>query len=167
MRGKDRFSEYPCEIRVSTERPELRFVRLPGHFAVPGPVPPAWAAQVVLLLDDGKVAVCRGEPGDQPAGDLAPARCPVYALGHGGPPVVPTGLVFVRFREGVRVEERSGALAAAGYALKQIPSFAPHAAWVEAASGGIAEALTGIPRLEALLDVINVEPQMLSERVRR
>lgn len=152
---------------MSTERPDLRYVRLPGYFAVHGRVSESWASAVVLRLDDGRIAVCRGDPGTRPEGGESLVVSPVYALGPEGPPAVPTGLVFLRFREGVRAEERRAAIARAGYTVRQIISYAPHAAWVEASSGKIADALSGIPKLEALPDVANVEPQMLSERVRR
>jgi hypothetical protein len=45
-----------------------------------------------------------------------------------------------------------------------VPAYAPHAAWLEAADGSLAQALGGIARLEALSDVENVEPQWLTER---
>jgi hypothetical protein len=161
------FSEYPQEFRVSTARPDVRYIRLTGHFAVHGPVPAPWASQVVARFDGGKIAVCRGDPGDQPTGGASVVCGPVYARGPDGSPAVPTGLVFVRFREDVRAEGRRQALSQAGYVVKEIAPYAPHAVWVEASSGGIADALNGIPRLEALSDVVNVEPQMLSERARR
>lgn len=167
MGEENLFSNYPDQIRSSSERPDVRYLRLPGHFAIHGEVPGGLRSSVELLLDDGRIAVCRGEPGDQPATAKSVVVTPVYSLGPKGPPVVPTGLVFVRFKEGVRVEERGEILSRAGYTVTQALSYAPHAAWVRASSGGVAEALSGIANLEALPDVVNVEPQMLGERVRR
>lgn len=167
MGKKNLFSGYPSQVRVSTERPNLWYVLLSGHFAIHGKVPPSLKSSVVWHLSEEKITVCRGEPGDQPGGFESVAMGPVYALEPGGPPAVPTGLIFVRFKEAVRIEEQHEALAQAGYRIRQTLPYAPHAAWVQASFGGIAEALTRIANLEALPDVVNVEPQMLTERVRR
>lgn len=167
MAEENRFPEFPRQIRASSERPDLRYVRLPGYFAVHGPVPASWASAVVRLIEDGRIAVCRGEPGSRLDEFESVMLSPVYALEPNGPPAVPTGLVLVRFGETVRVEERRSELERAGYTLKQILAYAPFAAWVRASTAGIAEALAGIAHLEALPDIVNVEPQMLTERVRR
>lgn len=167
MAKKNPFSRYPSQVRASTERPDVRYVHLAGHFAIHGKVPPSLASSVVWLLNEENIAVCRGEAGDQPADSESVTLSPVYALGADGPAAVPTGLILVRFKESVRIEERHEALARAGYTVRQTLAYAPHAAWVQASSGGIAEALTGIATLETLPDVVNVEPQMLTERVPR
>ncbi|MFQ5846048.1 MAG: hypothetical protein ACE5IQ_00065 [Candidatus Methylomirabilales bacterium] len=167
MPKENLFSKYPHRVRASTEQTEVWYVRLSGYYAVHGPVPASGAGSVVVLLDGGRIAVCRGKPGRRRKGSESVRVSPVYGLGPNGPPAVPTGLVFVRFREEVRIEERRGALEEAGYTVRHILSYAPHAAWVQARFGGIAEALTGIAHLEALPDVVSVEPQLLTERVRR
>lgn len=167
MAEKNRFSQFPRQIRASSERADLRYVRQPGCFAVHGPVPASWASAVVLLIDDGRIAVCRGDPGDRVQDFASVTVSPVYALEPNGPPAVPTGLVLVRFGETVRVEDRRGEIERAGYTVKQILSYAPCAAWVAPSAAGIADALAGVDRLEALPDIVNVEPQMLTERVRR
>jgi len=64
-------------------------------------------------------------------------------------------------------ETRRKELARAGYEVVQLLVYAPQAAWVRARSGGIAEALTSIPALEALAEVENVEPQMLMKSTQR
>lgn len=161
------FSGYPQQVRASTARSDLRYVRLPGHFAVHGRVPASWESSVIVLLEEGRIAVCRGEPMPQPASSELVALSPVYAIGPEGPPAVPTGFIFVRFKETIHAAKRRAALAQAGYTVRQILPYAPHAAWVEASSGGIARALTRIASLEALPDVVSVEPQMLSESSRR
>lgn len=53
------------------------------------------------------------------------------------------------------------------YELVESLAYAPQAAWLRAPAGDIADALAGLPRLEQLPDVENVEPQMLMESVRR
>ena len=65
------------------------------------------------------------------------------------------------------LEERRAEIEAAGYEMAQALDYAPHAAWVRARSGRIADALNGLRRLEAIPDVENVEPQMLTPRAAR
>jgi len=98
--------------------------------------------------------------------ERADAR-PVYVLQPGGTPAVPTGLVFVRFKEGVKPNERTRDIEKAGYEIEQTLDYAPEAAWLRAKSGEIADALKGIDKLARIADVENVEPQMLMRRVSR
>ena len=92
---------------------------------------------------------------------------PVYALQPGGAPAVPTGRVFIRFKEGVAVKDRLQEIEQAGYEIAQSIEYAPHAAWLRARSGEIADALTNFQTLERITDVENVEPQMLMQRTKR
>ena len=89
---------------------------------------------------------------------------PVYVLQPGGTPAVPTGLVFVRFKEGVKPNERTKDIEKAGYEIEQALDYAPEAAWLRAKSGEISDALKGIDKLARIADVENVEPQMLMRR---
>lgn len=117
----------------------------------------------VASLEGGDITIV-------PAGQAAdgPNRVgPVYRAGPGGPIAAPTGRVFVRFREGTSAESESGALAAAGFALESVPSYAPHAAWVRPASGRVADALVELDRLRRLPGVEGVEPQLVSEAAHR
>jgi hypothetical protein len=92
---------------------------------------------------------------------------PVYRLEPDGPLAVPTGKVFVRFKEGVEAETRRAEIEGAGYEIIQTPPYAPSSAWVRSAGGDIARSLSDIEALEKLADVENVEPQMLVERAQR
>jgi len=87
---------------------------------------------------------------------------PVYRREPGGGLAVPTGRALVRFAEGESAAERGDELAATGYKLEGVPRYAPHAAWVRASDGGIAETLRNLDRLGRLPGVENVEPQMIS-----
>lgn len=117
-------------------------------------------------LGDGGISV-------EPAGSRAAQSVedallgPVYLRVPGGGVAVPTGRALVRFSEGVAADDQRDELARAGYAVDEILRYAPHAAWVRATSGAIADALRDLPRLEALAQVQNVEPQLLSEATRR
>lgn len=92
---------------------------------------------------------------------------PVYRRDPGGGLAVPTGRALVRFSEGVAADDQRDELAKAGYAVEEILRYAPHAAWVRASSGEIADALRDLSRLEELAQVENVEPQLLSEAAPR
>ena len=89
---------------------------------------------------------------------------PIYALQPGGSSAIPTGLVFVRFKSGVRSTERLREIEDAGYEISETVEYAAEAVWVRAKSGDIADALKGIDELEKIADVENVEPQMLRRR---
>jgi hypothetical protein len=161
------FSEFPERIHASTERPHLLYNRLPDHYAIHGPLPAQLAQSVLLYLHDQSIAVCRGTPDQQlmQAKDLA--ITPVYALEPNGPFAVPTGLVFVRFKEEIKAETQYQALASAGFTIIDIPLYAPYSAWVRHKSEDIAAALTNLSSLETLSDVVNVEPQMLTKSALR
>ncbi|HEY6425157.1 MAG TPA: hypothetical protein VIY28_18330 [Pseudonocardiaceae bacterium] len=95
------------------------------------------------------------------------AIAPVYRRTPGGGWAVPTGRVLVRFAAGESADQHREDLADAGYVIDEVLRYAPHAAWVRARSGDLADALTRIARLAELARVENVEPQMVSEVSRR
>jgi hypothetical protein len=161
-------SAFPRALRASTAHPERTYRQVPELFAVHGAVPDALAASVVQTLEDGRIAIVRGRPAAAlPPGASAPVITPVYALQPGAGSAVPTGRVFVRFADNDRAEAHADALEAAGYRIVEVPPYAPQAAWVEGARGGIASSLAGTRRLEAVGGVVNVEPEMLRESGRR
>ncbi len=139
--------------------------RVSGFHAVQGRPPGAPAPGAVLILDDGAIAVYRGDPPAQAA--ALPTLTPVYRLEPAGPLAVPTGRVWIRFAETVGAETRRQAIAALGFQVAEIPAYSPCAAWLDPRSGRVAEALIGLPRLAALPGVEWVAPQMLMERAAR
>lgn len=167
---QDRFPAFPYEVRSSTQQPSVGYTRLPDYYALHRPSPdtlPSADALTVMNDDEALIEVFQGDADERKhAGSLGEVG-PVYALHPGGTPAVPTGRVFIRFREGVRAEERLQEIDQAGYEIAQRIAYAPHAAWLQARSGKIADALTGISALEKLADVENVEPQMLMPRANR
>ena len=164
---KDYFSKYPQQIRANMSPSAPLYVRKSDYYAVHNRSPELPAPGAVLLLNDGEIAVFQGEPDEARLTAETGALSPVYALQPSGLPAVPTGQIFVRFAEGVKAESRRQEINRAGYELVESVPYAPHAAWLRARSGDIAAALAGIPRLEQLPDVENVEPQMLLESVPR
>lgn len=157
----------PRQIRANMSASAPQYVRKANHYAVhhrPADLP---APGAVLLLDDGMIAVFRGEPDATSIATQAGSLGPVYGLQPSGMPAVPTGRILVRFAAGVQAETHRPEIERAGYELVESLAYAPQAAWLRAKSGDIADALAGIPRLEQLSGVENVEPQMLLESVRR
>ena len=167
---QDSSPKYPREVRSSTRLPATVYTRLPGHYALhrqhPG-IPPSDDAVTAISEGGGLIEVFRGEAADRKPPVLPAKIGPVYAAQPGGTPAVPTGRVFIRFKEGVPVEERLQEIEQAGFEIAQTIEYAPHAAWLQARSGEIADALTGIEALEKIADVENVEPQMLMQRTNR
>ena len=51
--------------------------------------------------------------------------------------------------------------------IEEVLAYAPEAAWLRPATGGIGAALRGIPALELLPGVEHVEPQMLMQSAQR
>ncbi|MEH2349716.1 MAG: hypothetical protein V7K55_17300 [Nostoc sp.] len=171
----DYFSEYPEQIRVGSNASSgLRlhttgsYTRKPGYYAIHyNNQPKTVATGAILQLNDGAMsttgyayAVFSGEPNSSEHNTLTP----IYTLQPNGSFAVPTGLVFIRFAEGVDVESQRELINRAGYEVVQILDYAPHGAWLRATSGNIADAITKIPQLEAIPKVENIEPQMLMER---
>lgn len=127
-----------------------------------GGAPGATAATV----EEGAFSV---EPAEDRAAESSEEAIlgPVYRRVPGGGVVVPTGRVLVRFSEDVIADHQRDELARAGYLVDEVLRYAPHAAWVRAGSGVIADALRGLSRLEGLERVQNVEPQVISKAARR
>ncbi|MBE8999498.1 hypothetical protein IQ274_15000 [Nostoc sp. LEGE 12447] len=164
----DYFSEYPEQIRVGSDSTAISYTRKSGYYAIHyNNQPKTVAPGAILQLNDGAMstkgyayAVFPGEPNQSEQGKLSP----VYTIEPNGSLAVPTGLVFIRFAEGVDVKSQHEAINRAGYEVVKSLDYAPHAAWLRAQSGNIADAIAKIPQLEAIPKVENIEPQMLMER---
>jgi hypothetical protein len=165
--NSDPLAAFPTKFIASTQHKDVHYYRQTHLFAVHGPVPRALQAQVNQILGDGKVSLCRGEVPRVPELDLLSKLSPVYSLGPGSPPAIPTGRVFIRFTEQVAAQDRQGDLARLGYRIVRVTPYTRHTAWLDSVSGTIAEALAGLPDLEQLPDVANVEPEMLKPMARK
>ncbi|MFY9269125.1 MAG: hypothetical protein WAO55_05170 [Candidatus Manganitrophaceae bacterium] len=165
---KNPLPKFPREVRSRTQRPVTVYTRLPDHYAVHGLRRDRSPAEnPVLAMGEGedRIEIFRGEAEKQ---NNAPGKIgPVYTLPPGGAPAVPTGRIFIRFKEKIPVEQRLQEIEQAGYEIVQRLEYAPHAAWLQARSGEIADALTDISALERIADVENVEPQMVLQRANR
>jgi hypothetical protein len=165
---QDTFAKYPLEVRNRTEKPFTVYRRSRDHYAVHrlgADVAPSGDAVATMREEDRLIEIFRGTPDTDAAspGDVGP----VYAAQSGGSSAVPTGRVFVRFKDGVRAGEYRQQIERAGYEIEQSPEYAPHTAWLRSRSGKIIDALAGVQALEKIDDVENVEPQMLMQRVSR
>lgn len=165
MSRESEFADFPERVGAGRARSGAYYVREPGRYAVHrGEGEEAAAGAEVTFAREG-IAVFRGEPPESRAREAT--LTPVYRLHPNGPPAVPTGKIFLRFKEGVEAASRREQIERAGYEIIQTPPYSPSSAWVRSASGGIARSLSGVGALEKLADVENVEPQMLVERARR
>jgi hypothetical protein len=160
----DVFAHYPQQVRSGTA-PARTYVQQPGYYAVHYAHPPAAIApEAVMVMEEEAIAVFSDASQPPPANAADATITPVYALKTGGTLAIPTGRVFVRFADSVAATSRQAEIEAAGYEIVEISPYAPHTAWVQERSGDIAAALDGAPRLVAIPDVVNVEPQMLMQR---
>jgi hypothetical protein len=154
---QDFFAEYPEQVRGRTLKPSAVYeLKRDGYALHRGPTG---------MYDDQAITIVEGKPGDREikTGNVGP----LYALKPAGTPAVPTGLVFIRFAAGVKAADRTEDLERAGYEIARTVEYSPAAAWVRSASDNIAQALNGIPALEKIKGVENVEPQMLMARASR
>lgn len=164
---RDYFDVYPQKLKVSTLRPDQWCYRDKQYFAVQGKPKDRIDLPVAWKSSGDQITVFEGDPALLQQAPREQALRPVYRLAPDGPPLVLTGLVFARFEEGVVVEDRRRQIADAGFEIASIPPYAPHSAWLTPAGGEVAPAPAGIAALEALPDIVNVEPQLLGPRVQR
>ena len=157
------FSDYPREF-ASHSRPLAPLYRMRSDcFAGVCPIAACETLHVLWSLPDEGLAVFAGAPATvKQLSKLQPR--PVYGFSPDDPPALPTGKVFVQGKAGTAI---SVAVAALGYVLESVPPYAPHAAWLVAADGSIASALSKLEALFALPALMSVEPQMLRPVARR
>jgi hypothetical protein len=165
--ASDRFAGFPRSLRASTTRPKALYRRLPGLIAIHGPRAVPRGVEPVERFDDPPILICRSAPRTSLPALGEATVTPVYALSPRGAPAVPTGLVLVCFAEGIAAGTQGKLLSGEGFRLVEPLPYAPNAAWVRSAAGDISASLSGIAALEALPDVVNVEPQMLQRAARR
>jgi hypothetical protein len=155
---------YPRQLSQSQRKDQQPFRLQEDYYAVHGRTPGARAAGTLFELKEGEIAVYRGNPA---AGESKERQVgPVYSLPD-GPLAVPTGLLFVRFKEGASAAQHRDEIEHSGYEIVQIPGYASNAAWVRSRRGDIASSLQGMQSLESLPEVEHVEPQMLMESMKR
>ncbi|MBC8029195.1 MAG: hypothetical protein H7Z16_03715 [Pyrinomonadaceae bacterium] len=163
----DILAKFPPQIAVSSRPGAQTYTLMPGYYALHGQRSGTDVPAPAYVINEGKVGVFKGSPDPAIVTNAPDKVSPVYLLSPGGSPAVPTGLVFIRFTDGVEVGERLGEIKKAGYKVAETLAYAPNAAWLRAQSGNIADALAGLKALEKIPSVESVEPQMLMESARR
>jgi hypothetical protein len=159
-------ANFPQQIAVNSSSGRRTYKIAPDLYAIHGR-PKSSAKDAVYVLNEGEIAVFRGQPDQTSLAGEMDKVSPVYSLVPAGTRAVPTGLVFVRFAAGTAIEEHEDAIKNAGYEVAETLPYAPNAAWLRARSGDIAEGLTGLEKLEEIPTAESVEPQMLMEAARR
>jgi len=157
------FSRYPARITASSQPDAVTYKQRPGYYALRFADPEAEPddAITVIRYEKGAIALFKGAP------SISLQRSeekPLPVYGTGDTAAVPTGEVFIRFRESVDARDRYADIEAAGYTITKVLDFAPQGAWVHAISGETADSLQRLTQLEDLVDLENVEPQFLMER---
>ena len=164
---RDNFHAYPLVVEAGGSRATLSYSREKLYFAVQGKIAENINLPVKWKSREDAITVFEGEPWNLETA-IAPERLrPVYRLLPDGPMVIPTGMVFARFEESLKAEERSSQLAEAGYEIDTVPAYAPHCAWLKPADGQVSSGLARIATLRKVPGIVNVEPQMLGPSAKR
>jgi hypothetical protein len=150
---------FPPDVAHSTDRPDVRYRIHPDYFALPETA--RFSGKPISQFDGYRVYRSVDVPN-------APAEArPVYQTAPGGSMLIPTGAVFVRFREGDSVNSRTQEIAGTGFRVTDVLPYAQNAAWLEPASGSPRDALRLLEKLASLSGVENVAPQFVTERRQR
>ena len=163
----DILAKFPRKIEVSSRPGAESYSLMPGYYAIHGKPTGATEPGASYLMNEGQIAVFEGLPDEGSLAGAPGKLSAVYSLTPSGSPAVATGLVFIRFADGVTIGERTQEIQEAGFEVAETLSYAPNAAWLRARSGDIADALNGLRAVEKISNVESVEPQMLMESARR
>jgi len=164
MAPKTDWQDCPARIAIGVAVGGHAWHKRTDCYAIRGAVPDAVrGASSGSLVDGGvTISILNGSP---PAElDEAIDVLPVYSKSTTSAPAVASGRVYLRLDEGARATESRTGIEDAGFVIESVPGYAPHTAWLVAASGRICDALAGLERLAALPGVAHVEPQLLMVR---
>jgi hypothetical protein len=152
----------PRRLRAGSEQGAASYQLADDLIAVHGS---RTTPHAILTLEGGDIVVERLDAASAKGGREAIG--PVYRQVPGGTLAVPTGRVFVRFAQGESASRHEADLAARGYRVEEVLTYAPHAAWLRAASGDASDALRDLGRVADLPGVERVEPQLVTEAGQR
>lgn len=144
-----------------------RYTRQADLYAVHGPLPPQLRPAIEHTIEEDVLTICRGSL--PPSADLPNTvmLTAVYRLEPQGPLAVPTGRIYVRGKPGTSIEAYRAQFAKLGYTIVEVPAYAPHTAWVQAATGDVGASLQHFEQLTTLSDIEHVEPELLMKRSQR
>lgn len=165
MGGKVLFLEFPESIPLAKEAGNHRYLKSDSMYAVFGESRDS--DKILFSFEKPKAVVCSGVPNDSPDPSTESSLAPVYQVDGQGPPSIPTGEILVRVASDRKITEIQSKLEELGYTLKNVLSYAPHACLVQATSGKIEDALSGLKNLFGMPGVEHVEPQMLSQPAKK
>lgn len=160
-------SGYPEHLRIGTaDQRATEYVRATELVAVHAD-PANMPKGAVQLLEDDSIGVFPADSLPTLSGPIQLGAVYLPARQKGSNVAVPTGRVLIRFLPGDTAAEHAAEIERAGYRIEEILSYAPEAAWLTAAAGGIAPALQRLNQLEIISNVQHVEPQLLRPAARR
>jgi hypothetical protein len=160
-------SKFPRQFSVNTAPRPTHYALTDDYYAVTGEVERLRSTDIQFDSDEDRLTVRRKQPDESISASSNSRISPVYRLGDRGPLAVPTGKVFVRFKDRDSLEKHRKEIERAGFKVVQSLPYAPQAGWVEPSSGKIEDAITRFDTLNQIRGVEAVEPQMLLERQRR
>ncbi len=162
MISHQQWREAPERIVTESRGQRVIWRRCTDCYAIEGEPPGELRAEVRARLPGEDVAIMNGAP-NETLSETAHVL-PVYRSAPGAAPAVATGRLFVRLAEGSAAADERGRFGGLGLAIVDVPSYAPHCAWVAASSGRASDALVKLDELRALPSVEHVEPQLLQAR---
>ena len=155
----------PEHIDIGDGKHRTRLLKQNNRFAIKGSKPPRTIGEVEMHLPGDDINIIRGTPSSDAASNYA--LLPVYAETENSPPTVVTQRIFARLDQDTLFETARESVEALGFRIDDIPSHAPHSAWLEPESGGVGDSLSKLASLRALPRVVNAEPQVLRPRERK
>ncbi len=158
---------YPKLIRIRDARGGVTDYFHTEEFAAVHAEPELMPAGALQLLEDNTIGVFNADALSGLSGQLDVG--PVYSLAEQKATIfaVPTGRVLIRFHPSDKATDHSSEIEQAGYRIEEALTYAPEAAWVSAAAGGIASALRQLHQLESIATIQHVEPQLIRPTARR
>jgi hypothetical protein len=162
MVSQQQWRKAPERIVTESRGERVTWHRCTDCYALEGEPPGKLGTAVRARLPVEDVAIVNGAPSEI-LSETAHVL-PVYRSAPGAAPAVATGRLFVRLAEGSAAADERERFEGLGLAIVDVPSYAPHCAWVAAASGRASDALVKLDEVRALPGVEHVEPQLLQAR---
>ncbi len=162
MTALHQWENCPEHIDTGDGKHRVRLLKQKNRFAIKDSEMPQGIGEVETRLPGDDINIIHGTPPRAASSDYE--ILPVYASAENSTPAVVTQRIFVRLDEGTPFDTVRESIEALGFRIDDIPSHAPHCAWLAPESGGVGDSLSKLEPLRALSRVINAEPQVLRPR---
>lgn len=162
MNSLQRWSCCPESIEIGDGQKRVRLIKRDDLYAIRGSVSGREVEDLDLRLADDDISIMRGSPSSERRSDRE--LLPVYAASEDSTPAVATQRIFLRLTEDATIDSVRSEIDALDMLIAEIPTHAPHCAWLEPKSGRVDEALSRIESLRALPHAAHAEPQLLRPR---